>query len=125
MLGPARSVMERLVNYHQTLEQCFIQVAKFLWPILGLRILTAVRHSHEKDMPSWIPDWSQNLPLDPTHFVVHSLEEEIYQPMLKLESQDNQTHAVYPILVGENEEELLITGCKYAHIDETRQACVP
>jgi hypothetical protein len=30
-------------------------------------MLTAVRHPHRKGMPSWIPDWSENLPLHPFH----------------------------------------------------------
>ena len=65
--GPQHSQLDSLIDYTQSLEYCYIKTAKFLLPVLGLRMLTALRHPHRKDMPSWIPDWSENLPLHPFH----------------------------------------------------------
>jgi len=63
LVGSRQSEMDYLVDYTQSVEQCFKQVATFLLPVVGLRILTATRHPHDLGMASWIPDWSQNLPL--------------------------------------------------------------
>ncbi|KAH8627378.1 HET-domain-containing protein [Alternaria alternata] len=67
MLGSAQSEMDYLIDYTHSLEECYACVATFLLPVLGLRLLTAARHTHDKKMPSWIPDWSQNLPIHPTY----------------------------------------------------------
>jgi len=63
LVGPRQSDMDHLVDYTQSVEQCFRRVATFLLPVVGMRILTATRHPHGLDMPSWVPDWSQTLPL--------------------------------------------------------------
>ncbi|KAF2635552.1 HET-domain-containing protein [Massarina eburnea CBS 473.64] len=68
-IGSKRSEIDPLINYAQTLEQCFTRGALFLLPVIGPRILTAVRHPHRMDMPLWIPDWSQDLPLSVYYFV--------------------------------------------------------
>lgn len=36
----------------------------FLLPVLKLRLLCAVRHPHVRNMPSWVPDWAQPLPIN-------------------------------------------------------------
>ncbi|PVH96700.1 HET-domain-containing protein [Periconia macrospinosa] len=123
LIGPAQSEMEFLIDYTKTVEQCFVEVAKFLLPVLGLRILTAIRHRHKKDMPSWIPDWAQDLPLNFIYFEILSWEESLNQPTRKLKPQDYQKHEIRPIPVekSENRLELLATGCEYAHIEDTSQ----
>jgi hypothetical protein len=68
LVGKDQSQVDSLINYAQSVEECYIDVATFLLPVLGLRLLSAIRHPHDKKMPSWVPDWSQNLPLDYGHF---------------------------------------------------------
>jgi len=63
LLGARQSELDYLVDYAQSVEDCFKRIAGFLLPVVGLRILLAVRHPHSLNMASWIPDWSQNLPL--------------------------------------------------------------
>ncbi|KAH3907818.1 hypothetical protein HBH56_181360 [Parastagonospora nodorum] len=63
LTGPRQSELNFLINYSQSVEDCFIQVAEYFLSARGPRILAAIRHPHDKVMPSWIPDWSQNLPL--------------------------------------------------------------
>jgi hypothetical protein len=105
--------MDYLVDYAQSLEDCFTQVARFLLPVLGLKILTAVRHPHNMDMPSWIPDWSQNLPLSYEHFD-YELEPCFNEREHTIRSSGTG-HASKPRL------ELHVTGCQYARIVERSQ----
>ncbi|KAF2686360.1 hypothetical protein K458DRAFT_430202 [Lentithecium fluviatile CBS 122367] len=118
LIGSAQSEMDYLINYVQTLEQCYFEIAGFLLPVIGLRILTAIRHPHEMDMPSWIPDWSQNLPLNLYYFVVESLGAAVGQPAPRLKPHNDQKHEIRSFPGGENEKsfELLVTGCRYAQI---------
>jgi hypothetical protein len=54
LIGSGQSEMNLLIDYAQSLEECYTRVATFLLPVLGLRLFTAVRHPHDKKMPSWI-----------------------------------------------------------------------
>lgn len=60
--------IDSLISYVKSVEGIFVNTALFLLPVLGLRLLTAVRHPRDLDMPSWAPDWSQRRPLTPYYF---------------------------------------------------------
>jgi hypothetical protein len=117
LIGPSQSDMDYLIDYDKSVEMIYIETALFLWPVLGLRILTAIRHPHERDMPSWIPDWSQNLPLD-YDFYQKNPEQYVplYVPTLKF--LDEGIHVTHMTVNGENNRhlELLAKGCRYAQI---------
>lgn len=118
-IGPAQSEMEYLIDYTKIVEQSLIDVATFLLPVLGLRILTAIRHPHKRDMSSWISDLTQDYPVNGYYFLAESLEEELFpRPAPKLGSQSNQNHKIRPILTEGSSErpELCVTGCEYARI---------
>ncbi|EUC41293.1 hypothetical protein COCMIDRAFT_40509 [Bipolaris oryzae ATCC 44560] len=121
LTGPGQSKMEHLIDYTQTAEQIFTNVAIFLLPVLGLRIFTAIHHPHKRNMPSWIPDWTQDDPLHFYYFVVESLEDTFDRAAPKLKSQDNRNHQIRPVLNEWSSEhlELSVTGCEYARIEET------
>jgi hypothetical protein len=114
MLGSAQSEMDYLIDYTHSLEECYTRVATFLLPVLGLRLLTAVRHTHDKNMPSWIPDWSQNLPIHQTY----------PQDEDKLSTPDEQRYIIRSSLHNSHgtNMELLVTGCCYARIVERSQS---
>lgn len=102
--------MNRLINYVKPIEDTFIETAMFLLPVLVLR-LTAIRHPHDLDMPSWVPDWSQNLPLSFNFFNWNP-----GQPELKPFNPHH--HGIRSSPSGENASrlELIATGCQYARI---------
>jgi hypothetical protein len=84
MLGSQQSKMDHLIDYKQSTEHVFVETARFLLPVIGLQVLTATRHPHNRNMSSWIPDWSQNLPLnsrffDPEYLAVQKLAEYRYE----------------------------------------------
>lgn len=110
--GDTQIEMNYLIEYNQSVEECYTQVAAFLLPVLGLGLLAAIRHPHDKKMPSWIPDWSQNLPLD--YCYVNDITEGIVEDL------------AYTIcsLPGESHDgclELSAKGCRHAQIIETSQ----
>jgi len=78
LVGSGQDELNRLIDYAQSVEDCFKRVATFLLPVLGLRILTATRHPHGLDMSSWMPDWSQASPLEfhPFHYECFGDKEE-------------------------------------------------
>ncbi|KAJ4303528.1 hypothetical protein N0V90_002424 [Kalmusia sp. IMI 367209] len=115
--------MDYLIDYERSVEECFIQVAFFLLPVLGLKLLTAVRYPHAKDMPSWIPDWSQNLPIAYTFFQDESpvaAQSEITSYTRILEQKERTTRS-YSYQGEGNCLYLLVTGCPYAQIVERSQ----
>ncbi|CAI9627806.1 unnamed protein product [Alternaria burnsii] len=104
--------MDHLIEYTQSVEECYTQVAAFLLPVLGLGLLTAIRHPHHKKMASWIPDWSQNLPLDYGYF--HEIAAGIVE-------DPEHTICSFP---GESHDgclELSAKGCRHAQIIEISQ----
>ncbi|PQE17857.1 hypothetical protein CJF30_00010356 [Rutstroemia sp. NJR-2017a BBW] len=112
-----QSEMDYLIDYSGTFDETLIKTAMFLLPVLGLRILTAVRHPHERDIPSWIPDWSQNLPLLYPHFDIEFYNPNPAQAAPKLKPLTEQTNKLYSIANGKNSRtQLLATGCRYAQI---------
>jgi hypothetical protein len=124
LAGSRQADLDNLIDYERSLEECFIQVAEFLLPILGLRILTAIRHTHNKDMPSWMPDWSQTLPLHRFYLYTRSA----YSPSDK-EYRDAFKDARRPMhqvrtIRGKTSGrrlELLTTGFQYAPVVERSQ----
>jgi hypothetical protein len=60
LLGSNLDIKDQLVDYNQSTEAIFIKVGKLLLSNVGLRLLTVLRYGHHREMPTWIPDWSQN-----------------------------------------------------------------
>lgn len=112
LCGHTQTELDPLIEYNQSVEDCYTQVASFLLPVLGLGLLAAIRHPHCKKMPSWIPDWSQNLPLDYCYF--DNITEGIVEDL---------EHTINS-LPGESHDgclELSAKGCRHAQIIETSQ----
>ncbi|CZR62776.1 uncharacterized protein PAC_12673 [Phialocephala subalpina] len=59
LLGSGLDIRDQLVDYSQSSEVIFTRVGKLLLSQVGLKLLTATRHGHTREMPSWVPDWSQ------------------------------------------------------------------
>jgi hypothetical protein len=59
LLGSGLDIRDQLVDYSQSSEVIFTRVGKILLSQVGLKLLTAARHGHAREMPSWVPDWSQ------------------------------------------------------------------
>ena len=59
LLGSGLAIRDQLVDYSQSSEVIFTRVGKILLSQVGLKLLTAARHGHAREMPSWVPDWSQ------------------------------------------------------------------
>jgi hypothetical protein len=59
LLGSGLDIRDQLVDYSQSSEVIFTRVGKILLSQVGLELLTAARHGHAREMPSWVPDWSQ------------------------------------------------------------------
>jgi hypothetical protein len=59
LLGSGLDIRDQLVDYSQSSEVIFTRVGKILLSQVGLKLLTAARRGHARDMPSWVPDWSQ------------------------------------------------------------------
>lgn len=112
MAGSAKGHLDALIDYSQGVEECFTQVALFLLPVLGLRLLLAVRHPHTLDVSSWIPDWTQNLPLnlDETANDIEPIIERHYEIVLIEIAQRGVSL------------ELHVTGCRYAEV--ASKSCV-
>jgi hypothetical protein len=121
LTGSRQSELNHLIDYQRSLEEVFIQVAEFLLPILGLRILTAIRHTHNKNMPSWMPDFSQTLPLHRLYLFTRSTylpSDKEYRDAFK--DAREPVHKVRTILGKKCEKclELLTTGFQYAPVVE-------
>jgi hypothetical protein len=125
LIGSTQSHVDFLIDYTQEFEKSFTQVAQFLLPVLGLRILVAIRHAHNRNMPSWVPDWSQNTPLESFFFYQDSLDRASNDPaMPRLRRSSEQKHVVRPYTDRDGNVllELHCTGCQYAQIVESSEA---
>jgi hypothetical protein len=49
-----------IMTYNRSVESVFTETALYLLPVVGLWLLLGVRHPHSMNMPSWVPDWSQD-----------------------------------------------------------------
>lgn len=52
--------IDQMMRYDRSTETVFTDVAVFLLPHVKLLLLLAARFPHSLNMPSWVPDWSQN-----------------------------------------------------------------
>jgi hypothetical protein len=110
--------MDYLIDYTQSTEECYTEVAMFLLPVLGLRLLTAVRHPHDRKMPSWIPDWSQGLPHNIAYYDSEYPDAERGQLAPHFGASGKQQYTVRSVL-GKGHGiclEILVSGCRYARI---------
>ncbi|KAF7676043.1 hypothetical protein GT037_005548 [Alternaria burnsii] len=114
LIGSKKSQMNHLIDYTQSVEECYTHVGTFLLPVLGLRLLTAVRHPHDKEMPSWIPDWSQALPLGQDYFRWERSDPGAsYSQKYAIHSFTNKSHETFLALTAE--------GCRYGYIIDISQ----
>lgn len=106
IVGSAKGELDALIDYTKSVEECFTEVALFLLPVLGLRLLLAVRHPHSLETDSWIPDWSQNLPLDQ------------FEEVRKIEPADERHYKINRIINVHQRVclELCVRGCRYAKV---------
>lgn len=65
---PFMADFDKMINYETSIEGVFETLALTFLEFIGLRLLVGARHEHNRQMPSWVPDWSQNLPLHPRFF---------------------------------------------------------
>jgi hypothetical protein len=124
LVGPGQEQMDYLIDYTQGLDVCLIEVARFLLPVLGLRILTAVRHPHSMEIPSWTPDWSQNFPLTYERFVPDVDGKLPGRPTPCFESRKEPKYTICSSgtnQVNKDCLELVVTGVQYARIIERSQ----
>jgi hypothetical protein len=108
-----RSQMDDLIDYSRSTEDTYVEVAKFLLPVLGLWILTAARHPHDRAMPSWIPDWTQRLPIEYQFFDYDSQVNII---------KDHESR-VRPVRVGGCALPFTIAEESYTHLELTVDGC--
>jgi ribosomal protein L29 len=119
LVKSGQSQLDHLVDYTRSVEHCFIQVAKFLLPVLRLRMLTAIRHSHNKDMPSWIPDWSQNLPLH--HWEPYEWSDRKYKDSFRTDTEQSYEIRTVSDRGVKDWLELRTIGYRYARVVESSQ----
>lgn len=115
LISQRRTDMDFLISYVENVEEIFTKTAIFLLPALGLQLLTATRHPHTMEMPSWIPDWSQRLPLD---FYFFSFLDELS------ESQSPDTNTLYThslLRARSGLVELHVKGMRYSKISHMSQ----
>lgn len=67
LLGKEQDELDGLIDYTKTLEETFTTLAKTFLDRVGLKLLSRIRHPHNLDMPSWVPDWSQTSQLPSPH----------------------------------------------------------
>ena len=120
LVGPGQEDLDLLIDYVTSVGECFKRVAEFLLPVLGLRLLTATRHPHGLDMASWIPDWSQTLPLQFGSFYVETFETEGLGDWFSPTNIENQERALISYTYNEClvDPILHVIGCQYARIVE-------
>jgi len=115
--------LNHLIDYAQSVETCFKRAAIFFLPVLGLRILAATRHPHELEMASWIPDWSQTLPLRYTPFYFEAWDGDLDEGVYSSINIENQKRALLSHSYDESHisPALHVVGCQYARIVECSQ----
>jgi hypothetical protein len=125
LLGKQHSDIDFLINYNQSVEQCFIQVARYLMEALGARILAAIRHPHNRKMPSWVPDWSQNSSLEYLFFDPEEsrfgAQDSPTQSNLKPYFNQNQKICSLPDGIDGFVLEMEVTGCQYGKVVDSSE----
>jgi hypothetical protein len=118
LIRSVQTDMDFLIDYTESVEEIFIKCGLFLLPTLGLRLLTAIRHPHNREMPSWIPDWSQRLPLGFSFFSpdLYETESGSVEPR-RWNPPDTDTFFVHlPSRTGSGSLKLNVMGVRYAQI---------
>lgn len=121
LTGPRQSELDFLINYSQSVEDCFIQVAEYFLSARGPRMLAAIRHPHDRIMPSWIPDWSQNLPLHDFYLYPRTpFKETDIEYKDSFTCNEDPMYEIRKISEGEGIEtpRLLTVGYQYAKVVE-------
>ncbi|KAF2676828.1 hypothetical protein K458DRAFT_481669 [Lentithecium fluviatile CBS 122367] len=122
LIGHRQSELDFLINYVKSIEEIFIETAMFLLPVLGLQILTATRHPHEMDMPSWIPNWYENFPLNWVFFSdLFPVEFKPYEPNSKPLDKSRYEVRSFVDRDGSRCLELIAKGCQYSQVDHASQ----
>jgi hypothetical protein len=123
LLGARQSEIDHLIDYTQSVEECFKRVAEFLLLVLGIRIITATRHPHNLDMASWIPDWSQNLPLQYPAFHFESDKARALGNIALRATFEDHERAQRSCSIHDlpTARELHAVGCQYAQIVKSSQ----
>lgn len=60
LLGPQQDEIDRHIDYKKTFEEISVELATKMINNFGIDLLKMSRQGHNLDMPSWVPDWSQN-----------------------------------------------------------------
>jgi hypothetical protein len=68
LLDENQEDMNHIIDYRKSVEELFSKLAGIFPTWLGLRLLVAARHPHNRRMASWVPDWSQISPLERLQF---------------------------------------------------------
>jgi hypothetical protein len=89
-----RAAMDSLIDYTQSAAQAFLKTSLFLLPVIGLHLLTAIRHPHNMTMPSWIPDFSQTSPIRDLHWSFSVHESERIEEMFRRNMRDRRLFEV-------------------------------
>jgi len=128
LVGPGQEDLNLLIDYTSSVGECFKRVAEFLLPVLGLRLIVAARHPHGVDMASWIPDWSQTLPLQFGPFYYESYGWEVEDDEIedgeaspidtRLQERALLSYSYYESHIS---PALHVVGCQHARIVECSQ----
>jgi len=124
LLGARQSEIDHLIDYTQSLHELFERVASFLVPVLGPRILAASRHPHDLGMPSWMPDWSQTLPLQSLAFHFESDKARMLGNSSLCATAEDRKRTLDYYALGDSltGPELHVAGCQYAQIVKSSRA---
>ena len=121
LVGPRQSELDHLIDYTRSVEDTFQRVATYLLPVIGLRIFSATRHPHKLDMASWIPDWSQTLPLHYNAFYdEHDYEVLNHEGAMSIPAsyQQERIRLSYSYLQHGHRLELHVSGYRHSHVVE-------
>jgi hypothetical protein len=108
-----RAAMDHLIDYSQSVERIFMNTTFFLLPVIGLRVLCAIRHPHGMAMPSWIPDFSQTVPRQDQHSPMNLYDSECLAAMLK---SSRRSGGFYEVVLDAEVALLKVLGIRLSEI---------
>jgi hypothetical protein len=108
-----RAAMDHLIDYSQSVERIFMNTTFFLLPVIGLRVLCAIRHPHGMAMPSWIPDFSQTVPRQDLHSPMNLYDSECLAAMLK---SSRRSGGFYEVVLDAEVALLKVLGIRLSEI---------
>ncbi|KAF3015035.1 hypothetical protein E8E14_010035 [Neopestalotiopsis sp. 37M] len=88
---PFLADFDDLIDYEKCLEVILLKVALTLLQFVGLRLLVGARHGHNRRLPSWVPDWSQNTALNWAFFWFSGHDEEDIRALIQDNFEKYQT----------------------------------